>query len=93
MDSFVTFRDLLEIGTFLISLASFITSLYYNHKNSNHKKKKKYPPLATKLWRLKLFNPIQWEQTVYWYALSIFIIRQNAAFVKGFFVENAANLI
>ncbi len=41
VDSFVTFRDLLEIGTFLISLASFITSLYYNHKNSNHKKKKK----------------------------------------------------
>ena len=29
-----------------------------------------------------------WEQTVYWYALSISIIRQNAPFVKGFFVEN-----
>ena len=29
-----------------------------------------------------------WEQTVYWYALSIFIIRQNALFVKGFFAEN-----
>ena len=28
---------------------------------------------------------MQWEQTVYWYALSISIIRQNAAFVKGFF--------
>ena len=31
---------------------------------------------------------MQWEQTVYWYALSIFIIRQNALFVKGFFAEN-----
>ena len=31
---------------------------------------------------------MQWEQTVYWYALSISIIRQNAAFVKGFFAEN-----
>ena len=40
------------------------------------------------MWRLNLFNFMQWEQTVYWYALSIFIIRQNALFVKGFFVEN-----
>ncbi|WP_288595444.1 hypothetical protein [uncultured Ruminococcus sp.] len=40
MDSFVTFRDLLEIGTFLISLATFITSLYKKHGNRNHKKKK-----------------------------------------------------
>ena len=31
---------------------------------------------------------MQWEQTVYWYALSIFIIRQNALFVKGFFAGN-----
>ena len=31
---------------------------------------------------------MQWEQTVYWYALSIFIIRQNALFVKGFYAEN-----
>ena len=31
---------------------------------------------------------MQWEQTVYWYALSISIIRQNVLFVKGFFVEN-----
>ena len=31
------------------------------------------------------FDNQPWEQTVYWYALSIFIIRQNAAFVKGFF--------
>ena len=30
---------------------------------------------------------MQWEQTVYWYALSISIIRQNALFVKGFFAE------
>ena len=37
------------------------------------------------MWRLNLFNYLQWEQTVYWYALSISIIRQNAAFVKGFF--------
>jgi len=41
LDSFVTFRDLLEIGTFLISLATFITSLYRNHDNRDHKKKKK----------------------------------------------------
>ena len=41
VDSFVTFRDLLEIGTFLISLATFITSLYKKHGNRNHKKKKK----------------------------------------------------
>ena len=31
---------------------------------------------------------MQWEQTVYWYALSISIIRQNALFVKAFFAEN-----
>ena len=41
LDSFVTFRDLLEIGTFLISLATFITSLCKNHNNRNHKKTKK----------------------------------------------------
>ena len=40
------------------------------------------------MWRLNLFNYLQWEQTVYWYALSIFIIRQNALFVKVFFAEN-----
>ena len=40
------------------------------------------------MWRLNLFNYLQWEQTVYWYALSIFIIRQNALFVKGFYAEN-----
>ena len=40
------------------------------------------------MWRLNLFNYLQWEQTVYWYALSIFIIRQNALFVKAFFAEN-----
>ena len=31
---------------------------------------------------------MQWEQTVYWYALSISIIRQNALFVKDFYAEN-----
>ena len=40
------------------------------------------------MWRLNLFNYLQWEQTVYWYALSTFIIRQNALFVKAFFAEN-----
>ena len=34
---------------------------------------------------------MQWEQTVYWYALFIFIIRQNAAFVKGFFAGIRGN--
>jgi len=41
VDSFVTFHDLLEIGTFLISLATFIMALCKNCKSSNHKKKKK----------------------------------------------------
>ena len=41
LDSFVTFRDLLEIGTFLISLATFIVSLCKKHDNRDHKKKKK----------------------------------------------------
>ena len=41
VDSFVTFRDLLEIGTFLISLATFIVSLCKKHDNRDHKKKKK----------------------------------------------------
>ena len=31
------------------------------------------------------FNLKQWEQTVYWYALSISIIRYHAPFVKGIF--------
>ena len=37
---------------------------------------------------LYYYNITYWEQTVYWYALSIFIIRQNALFVKGFYAEN-----
>ena len=44
MDQFVTFGDLLELGGFLLSLATLILYIYYNHKNSNdnhHDKKKK----------------------------------------------------
>ena len=44
MDQFVTFGDLLELGGFLLSLATLVLYIYYNHKNSNdnhHDKKKK----------------------------------------------------
>ncbi|MFR2444233.1 MAG: hypothetical protein ACLUFB_08030 [Ruminococcus sp.] len=44
MDQFVTFGDLLELGGFLLSLATLILYIYYHHKNSNdnhHDKKKK----------------------------------------------------
>ena len=55
MDQYVTFGDLLKIGSFLLDLISVILYIYYNHKNSNqnhHGKKKKQPPLATNLRRL-----------------------------------------
>ena len=44
MDQYVTFGDLLKIGSFLLDLISVILYIYYNHKNSNqnhHGKKKK----------------------------------------------------
>ena len=41
MDQYVTFGDLLKIGSFLISLATFIVSLCKKHDNRDHKKKKK----------------------------------------------------
>ena len=44
MDKYVTFGDLLKIGSFLLDLISVILYIYYNHKNSNqnhHGKKKK----------------------------------------------------
>ena len=53
MDQYVTFGDLLKIGSFLLDLISVILYIYYNHKNSNqnhHGKKKKYPPLKLQTW-------------------------------------------
>ena len=47
MDQFVTFGDLLELGGFLLSLATLILYIYYNHKNSNdnhHDKKRNNRP-------------------------------------------------
>ena len=43
MDQYVTFGDLLKIGSFLLDLISVILYVYYNHKNSNsnHYSKKK----------------------------------------------------
>ena len=44
MDQYVTFGDLLKIGSVLLDLISVILYIYYNHKNSNqnhHGKKKK----------------------------------------------------
>ena len=44
MDQYVTFGDLLKIGSFLLDCISVILYIYYNHKNSNqnhHGKKKK----------------------------------------------------
>ena len=44
MDQYVTFGDLLKIGSVLLDLVSVILYIYYNHKNSNqnhHGKKKK----------------------------------------------------
>ena len=44
MDQYVTFGDLLKIGSFLLDLISVILYIYYNQKNSkkhHHKKKKK----------------------------------------------------
>ena len=55
MDSFVTFRDLLEIGTFLISLATFIVSLCKN-MTTVITKEKEITALATKLVAVKSFN-------------------------------------
>ena len=43
MDQYVTFGDLLKIGSVLLDLVSVILYIYYNHKNSNdnHRKNKK----------------------------------------------------
>ena len=35
MDQFVTFGDLLKIGSILLELASLVFYIYYNHKHSN----------------------------------------------------------
>jgi len=35
MDQYVTFGDLLKIGSFLLDCISVILYIYYNHKNSN----------------------------------------------------------
>ena len=58
MDQYVTFGDLLKIGSFLLDLISVILYIYYNHKNSNqnhHGKKKNNRPEATKLAAVKSF--------------------------------------
>ena len=42
MDQYVTFGDLLKIGSFLLDCISVILYIYYNEKNSkkhHHKKK------------------------------------------------------
>ena len=35
MDQFVTFGDLLKIGSILLELVSLVFYIYYNHKHSN----------------------------------------------------------
>jgi len=41
MDSVITFGDLLKLGSFLLEAATFAAYIYYNHKNNNHRNKKK----------------------------------------------------
>ena len=41
MEQFVTFGDLMQLGEALISLATLIVLVYYNHKNSKHQSEKK----------------------------------------------------
>ncbi|MFQ9856241.1 MAG: hypothetical protein ACLRYD_06680 [Ruminococcus callidus] len=59
MDQYVTFGDLLKIGSFLLDLISVILYIYYNHKNSNQnhhgKKKEITAPKRPNLRRLNLF--------------------------------------
>ncbi len=51
MDQYVTFGDLLKIGSFLLDCISVILYIYYNHKNSNQnhhgKKRNNRPYLQT----------------------------------------------
>ena len=41
MEQFVTFGDLMQLGEALISLATLIVLVYYNHKNSKHQSEEK----------------------------------------------------
>ncbi len=41
MEQFVTFDDLMQLGEALISLATLIVLVYYNHKNSKHQSEEK----------------------------------------------------
>ena len=43
MDQFVTFGDLLKIGSILLELASLVFYIYYNlkHSNENHRDENK----------------------------------------------------
>ena len=79
MDQFVTFGDLLKIGSILLELASLVFYIYYNHKhsNKNHRdenKKQKYPPLSPNLWRLFLLTKPAGANRLLISSLFVFII-------------------
>ena len=62
MDQYVTFGDLLKIGSFLLDLISVILYIYYNHKNSNqnhHGKNGKCAPSVV----LLSMSPVVIERT------------------------------